>query len=243
MRQAFIHRLGASAPDDVAPLAAAIAERRDPARRHRRDPRQDRGQRLRQRLHPRLRHRRPAPLLERHLPADMAARDPARHVGRHRGRAGAALARARGASPPRAGPGRRSPSARARTPRLEPEEIGRRAQIEAVAEAVRAAMARRRDRRIRPTSTSSRSSARCSPPSGSPRRDAGARRRDPRHAASRWGCRAVPRRSASPAPWARSAPRMPGGRGRRATWRLWSAVASCSAGIELLRTTRSSCSA
>src|SRR3954469_12826373 len=28
MRQAFIHRLGASAPDDVAPLAAAIAERR-----------------------------------------------------------------------------------------------------------------------------------------------------------------------------------------------------------------------
>src|SRR3954453_17872441 len=28
MRQAFIHRLGASAPNDVAPLAAAIADRR-----------------------------------------------------------------------------------------------------------------------------------------------------------------------------------------------------------------------
>ncbi len=92
---AKVHRISATAPDDVSGIEAAIAERPHRSGRHRGDPRQDRRQRQRQRFHPRLSRRSTLTLLlERHL-GERATRRLPGDVRRHRGRDGAALDRVR----------------------------------------------------------------------------------------------------------------------------------------------------
>src|SRR5689334_25328671 len=98
MRQAFVHRLGASAPDDVAPLAAAITDRRLLPAAIIAVLGKTEGNGCVNDFSRGLATAALRRLLEQHLPADMVAEIPLVMSGGHRGRAGAALARARGAS-------------------------------------------------------------------------------------------------------------------------------------------------
>ena len=219
MRQAFIHRLGASAPDDVAPargspsptagsLPAAIVAVLGKTEGNGCVNDFSRG----------FATACPAPPARAHLPADIGG-GPARHVGRHRGRARTALARARGAArtggvgPALASGGPHAPT-RAGGDRPGGADRG-------AAEAVRDRDGPGRDRGIRdvhyvqvkcPLLTAERIArcARCRP-----------RGRDPGHATSRWAVARCLGARRGAAPWARSPRQRIGDRGRRRLV-LWS---------------------
>ena len=145
-------------PNDVSGIEAR-SRRPHRSGRHRRDPRQDRGQRQRQRFHAAASPPSLTLMLERHLGRRATRQDLPGDVRRHRGRDGAALDRVRA----RRGRRRTGPAlaiGRAHTPALPAEQLGRLAQVDQVADGVRAAM-RMPASPMRPTCISCRSSARC----------------------------------------------------------------------------------
>jgi cyanuric acid amidohydrolase len=139
MRQAFVHRLGASAPDDVAPLAAAIADGRVLPEAIVAILGKTEGNGCVNDFSRGLAAVALRGLLGRYLAPEAVAEVPlAMSGGTEGGLAPHWLVLE--ARPATGGVGPALAVGRARTPRLEPWEVGRREQIEAVAAAVRTAV-------------------------------------------------------------------------------------------------------